>query len=249
MWFHRAIQVFIGEQDFYARQMIAGYLSRDRRTRVAGSASTVPELIARIAAPAAPAPDAILLDESLVREGAALPAAIRVILHHAAGAAVICLTNCPDAQLVLAMQQAGAAACLTRGIVGAGLACAVVYTLQENRFLVTHDVAGAIEIHHGNATYRILPARRQYTRLTPRIEQALWLCVVEGLPADLAAAEMGVSTSTIRSYIKEGYRILEAENDGRFPPSLSPAERAYLCITALEGAAITADSMRQRSAA
>jgi DNA-binding NarL/FixJ family response regulator len=101
---------------------------------------------------------------------------------------------------------------------------------------VTEDIAHQIEVQAFADACGIstLPGRRHYERLTPRIEQALWLCVVEGLPAELAAEEMGVSVSTVRSYIKEGYRILESEDDTPFPISVSPAERAFLRFTALE---------------
>jgi DNA-binding transcriptional MerR regulator len=54
------------------------------------------------------------------------------------------------------------------------------------------------------------------------------------MPAEIAADEMGVSTSTIRSYIKEGYRILEAEGDEGYPIYMSPAERAFLRLSALD---------------
>ncbi|HPV07342.1 MAG TPA: hypothetical protein PLD57_09725, partial [Aggregatilineales bacterium] len=45
---------------------------------------------------------------------------------------------------------------------------------------------------------------------------------------------MGVSVSTVRSYIKEGYRILEAEDDTIYPMDASPAERAFLRYTMLD---------------
>jgi hypothetical protein len=38
----------------------------------------------------------------------------------------------------------------------------------------------------------------------------------------------------VRSYIKEGYRILEAEDDTVYPPEVSPAERAFLRYSALD---------------
>ena len=36
---------------------------------------------------------------------------------------------------------------------------------------------------------------------------------------------MGISPHTVRSYIKEGYRILETYDDVVYPPDLSPQER------------------------
>jgi DNA-directed RNA polymerase specialized sigma24 family protein len=134
--------------------------------------------------------------------------------------------------MVLAARQAGAAAFLSRETVGFGVAGAVEFVLTHD-FTVTEDIAHALE-NHLTGDLSVLPGRRQYNRLTPRIEQALWLCVIEGLPAELAAEEMGVSISTVRSYIKEGYRILESEDDTAYPISASPAERAFRRFTALE---------------
>jgi DNA-binding NarL/FixJ family response regulator len=54
------------------------------------------------------------------------------------------------------------------------------------------------------------------------------------MSAELAADEMGISPHTVRSYVKEGYRILEMYDDTHYPPDLSPQERAFMRITALE---------------
>jgi DNA-directed RNA polymerase specialized sigma24 family protein len=76
-----------------------------------------------------------------------------------------------------------------------------------------------------------LPRQREYPELTDRIRQAIELCVVKGMPAHLAADEMGISLHTIRSYIKEGYRILEAYDETEYPHDMSPQERAFMRIT------------------
>jgi hypothetical protein len=54
------------------------------------------------------------------------------------------------------------------------------------------------------------------------------------MSAELAADEMGISPHTVRSYVKEGYRILEAYDDTVYPPDMSPQERAFMRFTALE---------------
>jgi hypothetical protein len=53
------------------------------------------------------------------------------------------------------------------------------------------------------------------------------------MPAHLAADEMGISLHTIRGYIKEGYRILEAYDDREYPLDMTPQERAFMRFTAL----------------
>jgi hypothetical protein len=42
---------------------------------------------------------------------------------------------------------------------------------------------------------------------------------------------MGISLHTVRSYIKEGYRILEAYDETEYPVDMSPQERAFMRIT------------------
>lgn len=238
MWQHGGIRIFVIERDIYARQSITSYLSWDRRTRVVGTAGTLHEMIAMLGDPEYGRLNAVTLDTGLATDPSGLAALIRLIHYSAPQAAVICLANSTDPDWILAAQQAGACAYLIRETVGLGVACAVWFAL-ENSFVLTHDAAEALRhAHRDSIDMVVLPSRRQYERMTPRIEQALWLCVVEGLPAELAAEEMGVSTSTVRSYIKEGYRILESQDDTAYPASMSPAERAFLRFTALnvEGA-------------
>jgi DNA-binding NarL/FixJ family response regulator len=176
--------------------------------------------------------DAVSLDADLAVNAADLAVLIETIHHHYPEARVICMASRCDVERIVAARNAGASAFLSREVVGLGVASAVRFVLNHG-FTVTDDVEHLIH-EHPFCNVHVLPGRRHYNRMTPRIEQALWLCVVEGMPADLAADEMGVSVSTVRSYIKEGYRILEAEDDTAYPVSVSPAERAYLRFTALE---------------
>lgn len=229
------IRIFVVERDIYARQAIVSYLSWDRRTRVVGQAGTPQQMFSEQEAdPALTRLDAVILDTSLANNNDTLVAMIHLIQEHDSSTAVICLAHEPDPAEALAAREAGACAYFIREQVGVGLASAVRHALSHD-FIVTQETARML---HGafneSSNLEVLPERRNYPRLTDRIEQALWLCVVEGLPAERAAEEMGVSTSTVRSYIKEGYRILEAGDDTVYPSSISPAERAFLRYTALE---------------
>lgn len=236
MFGHHDTRIYIIESDIYARQAIASYLSWDRRTRVVGSVSSPYEMIADIRENEdLKRIDVVVLDANLAAAPAGLAALIRLISHHAPEASVICLAHSIPPETVTSVRKAGARALLSREQVGIGLASAVYFSLWH-QFVITQDLAVLVEQSGEwiNPPITILPERRTYSRLTQRIEQAIWLCVVEGLPAERAAEEMGVSTSTIRSYIKEGYRILEADDDTIYPPSISPAERAFLRYSALE---------------
>jgi hypothetical protein len=45
---------------------------------------------------------------------------------------------------------------------------------------------------------------------------------------------MGISLHTIRGYIKEGYRILEAHDDLEYATDMTPQERAFMRMTAFD---------------
>jgi DNA-binding NarL/FixJ family response regulator len=145
---------------------------------------------------------------------------------------VICLARVADARLVDAAADAGARGYLLKSEVGMQIAWAIVYALDHD-FIISPAIEQASEqIFNTRLIHAtVLPGRREYPELTERIRQAIELCVVEGMPAHLAADEMGISLHTIRSYIKEGYRILEAYDETEYPVDMSPQERAFMRLT------------------
>lgn len=229
----RANTVFIVEKDIYSRQAITSYLSWDRGTRVLGQARTPQDMLEQleVAQFEMQRIDVLLLDAGSYRSPQLLTEQIALVRKYMPNVSIICLGSDAEADYVQAAEAAGAAAYLMRENVGIGIAWAVRFILDTVGFVVSQDISRLYEPFRNS--YVVLPARRAHPKLTHRIEQALQLCVVEGLPAELAAAEMGVSTSTVRSYVKEGYRILEANDDTIYPPQMSPAERAFLRYSSL----------------
>ena len=236
MWGPYNILVFVLERDIFARHSIASCLSWDRRTRVSGQASTVHELLTLIErAGKPPRIDVILLDAGSAPDTAGLEEEIKTLLTALPEVKVICLANSPDPAMAHAAAHAGAIAYFVREQVGLALASAICVAMH-NVFTMTHELAAyALDRSTWPCEVHILPERRHHPELPQRVEQALELCVLDGLPADVAADEMGVSTNTVRSYVKEGYRILEAEDGRHYPWTMSPMERAFLRINALEG--------------
>ncbi|PJF39086.1 MAG: hypothetical protein CUN54_09485, partial [Phototrophicales bacterium] len=145
------------------------------------------------------------------------------------------LAQFPDSDLVLAAAEAGARAFMLKQDVRLHIAWAICYALDYD-FVITQGVARASEsVFHKRVFHAtILPDQRQYPEMTDRIRQAIKLCVIEGMPAHLAADEMGISLHTIRGYIKEGYRILESHDRTEYPTDMTPQERAFMRFTALE---------------
>ena len=229
------IKVALMDYDLYALQAVNSYLAWDRRTRVVGRFESHEALQAWLAeTPEVERPDVTLYEADWARSPAALRAALES-LGDAAGRR-LCLSVRPERENVLAADAAGAVGFLVKSDVRIGIAGAIVHSLTHE-FVISLSVA---EIMGDDLTRllphaEVLPGLRRHPGLTERVEQALRLCVIEGMPADLAADEMGVSPHTVRSYVKEGYRVLEAHDDTHFPVHMSPIERAFMRFTALGG--------------
>lgn len=227
------LKVLVMDTDYYALQAINSYLAWDRRTRVTCMAESVEAMWAYInRTPLAELPDVVLLDADQIGGAEALRYHVEGLRRKVKDVMVICLARTVDARLVDAAAEAGARGFLLKGEARLQIAWAICFALDHD-FIITPGIEHAGEqvfnsrVNHATT----LPRRREYRELTERIRQAIELCVVKGMPAHLAADEMGISLHTIRSYIKEGYRILEAYDKTEYPTDMSPQERAFMRLT------------------
>jgi DNA-binding NarL/FixJ family response regulator len=239
------LKVWIFDTDFYALQQIHSYLAWDRRTRVKFVAETQAQLWAQLRqTPLAERPDVIVLDPDHVGDEAALSELLRQLRATVPQTDLVCLAQAVHLPRLYIAAQAGARAYFLKRDVRLRIASGLVYARTRD-FTLTASLAHALQ-HESNSGERghllhnrlfhaaVLPEAHQYALLTDRIRQALLLCVVEGLPAALAADEMGISTHTLRGYVKDGYRVLEADDDTAYPIHMTPQERAFMRLTALE---------------
>jgi len=229
------LKVLILDTDFYALQAVNSYLAWDRRTRVtflAESPESMWHYIRRT--PPAELPDIVILDVAHIAEPNHLTTTITRLRDSISGVMVVCLAQFADPNLVNAAAEGGASAYLLKQEARLKIAWALVYALDHD-FVITPGIARATTHLFNTRVFHasILPEQREYPELTDRIRQAIKLCVVEGMPAHLAADEMGISLHTIRGYIKEGYRILEAYDETEYPVDMTPQERAFMRFTAL----------------
>lgn len=232
----KALKVLILDTDYYARQAINSYLAWDRRTRVVHLADTLESVIRYVESrPEIEWPDVVLLDADAARTPEDLVRLVKRLEETIPNVMTLVLDRTLDLDTVRAVAQANADGYLLRDEVRIHIAWAIVWA-QEHDFVVTSSVKEALHDEFESRLFRsaTVPERRQYPELTQRIRQALQLCVVEGMSAELAADEMGLSPHTVRSYIKEGYRVLEAYDDTVYPPDMSPQERAFMRFTALD---------------
>jgi DNA-binding NarL/FixJ family response regulator len=230
------LKVLILDADFYSRQAINSYLAWDRRTRVVHLADTLDSVVEYVrAVDSSEWPDVVLLDALAAHTPNELARLILMLEDTIPNVMTLVLDHRLNLDMVRAAEQARANGYLLRNELRIRIASAICWA-QDHDFVVTRGVKDALKDEFEGRLFRaaVIPEQRVYPELTPRVLEALRLCVVEGMSAELAADEMGISAHTIRSYVKEGYRILETYDDTQYPPDLSPQERAFMRITALE---------------
>jgi DNA-binding NarL/FixJ family response regulator len=228
------LKVLVMDTDFYALHAVNGFLAWDRRTRVTNLSESLGELWHYIdRTPLAELPDVVVLESDHLGGPEALRETLRRLKAKIQDVSIICLSQVADPELAEAAAEAGAQGFLLKNEVRLQIAWAIVYAINRD-FIITptiHRVC-ANRFNHRLFHASILPEMRKFPELTDRIRQAIKLCVVEGMPAHLAADEMGISLHTIRGYIKEGYRILEAYDETEYPIDMTPQERAFMRFTA-----------------
>jgi DNA-binding NarL/FixJ family response regulator len=228
------LKVLIFDTDFYTLNGINGFLAWDRRTRVTHLSESLQDMWDYLARTSlAELPNIILLEADHFHSAEELHDTISGLRQQVNGVRVICLAKEIKPDLVEAAAEAGAFGYLLKNEVRLQITWAIVFSLSHD-FVVTTSIAHATHdrFHHRLFHATVLPEVRKFPELTERIRQALKLCVLDGMPAHLAADEMGISLHTIRGYIKEGYRILEAYDDTEYPVDMTPQERAFMRITA-----------------
>lgn len=229
------LKVVLYDSDFYALQALNSYLAWDRRTRVTFYTHEIDAFwryMARL--PLAETPDVIVLDSDHFGAKQVLVESIRRIHQYAPKAHVICLIQTLDFELIEMAAEARARATLLKGDVRLQITWAVCFAIEMD-FTISQSMAEIARTSYNAHVYhaKVLPTQRDYPEMTDRIRQAIKLCVIEGMPAHLAADEMGISLHTIRGYIKDGYRILESYDKLEYPVDMTPQERAFMRFTAL----------------
>ncbi|MEM9950813.1 MAG: hypothetical protein AAF846_04380 [Chloroflexota bacterium] len=235
------LKVVILDTDYYAMQCINSYLAWDRRTRVTHMTTDIEAFWQYMRdIPVAEYPDVIIVDcdhlGDYTQSGDVqhIQMLLNDIHKFVPDGMLICLSQTNSPKLIEAVAQTGASAFLLKHEVGMQIAWAIVYAMKQD-FVITASVARMIKDSRVRRVYNaaVLPEQREYPEMTDRIRQAIRLCVIEGMPAHLAADEMGISLHTIRGYIKEGYRILESYDQHEYPTDMTPQERAFMRFTAL----------------
>lgn len=226
------IKVLIHDHDLFALHAINSYLAWDRRTRVHFLSSKIEPIFQWLVdEDDSEWPDYVILD-TYNHTGTSLTHLIKRLRGVNPKFHIILNAHEFNEEHFQTALDLKIRAYFMRNDLSIYVASALIW-LDSVDFGVSQSVKYYVDIEAIGAND--LPEKRAYPELTERIRQAVQLCVVEGMSADLAADEMGVSIHTIRSYIKEGYRILEAYDDeSEYPIELSAQERAFIRFTSLD---------------
>lgn len=243
------LKVLVFDTDFYALQSINGYLAWDRRTRVTHLSETLTDMWAYLDDTSyAELPDVILFDADHIGEPHDLEHNLEKLIQRMPDVVILCTApqlgqlGQVGADMVEAAADAGARGFLLKQEMRLQIAWAIVFALDHD-FVVTRSVKKLTQEKFNRRIFQadVLPPQRSYPELTERIRQAIALTVVEGMPAHLAAHEMGISLHTVRGYVKEGYRIMESHDETHYPLDMTPQERAFMRFTAFDDSDDDAD--------
>lgn len=205
------IPVLIVDDDYYVRQALITLLSKDRRTRIVGEASTPEETIALIAeAKGSLQPGVVLLDMEYKQSAMKGTDAVREVRRRMPEVKILVFSMTRDDDSILEAIQAGADGYLWKNEAAEGIASAIE-RVYEGRFVVTKSVAQLILGKVSNLRHEaadIFPDSKKYLDLTKRVEETIRLFCVDGLSAAEIAEALHITENTVRSHIKTAYEIL-----------------------------------------
>lgn len=242
------IKVLIYDADFYALQAMNSFLAWDRRTRVIHLAEALTGMWRFLeTAHETDLPDAVIFDIDHHSEASALSTHLRQLSHtlhnrlvshrHPRPQILCTLSNLErlHPSLIEAILNSEATGLVLKGDIRLQIAWGLVFALEHD-FVLTRSIVPFCQTldHPRLKQASVLPRQRHYPDMTERVREAIKHTVIEGMPAHLAAHEMRLSQHTIRSYVREGYRIMETYDTTRYPKDMTPQEKAFMRFTAFE---------------
>jgi two-component system nitrate/nitrite response regulator NarL len=204
-----AIKVFIIDDDFFVRQATTSLLTKDERTEVIGSASSLAETFEVIKE----TPDIILLDIDFKHTRESGVDAIGPLKKRFPKANILIFSVSRDENMILKAMQAGANGYIWKNDAAEGLGSAIE-RVQRGNFVVTESVArlifGKLSDYLGRRSPEVMPEGKRYTDLTRRVEQVMRLFCIDGMSATEIAEALHIAENTVRSHIKIGYEVVGA---------------------------------------
>lgn len=204
------IKVFIIDDDFYVRQATTSLLTRDERTEVVGSASSIAEAMVELDILM---PDIILLDLDFKHTRESGLEVIVPLKKRLPQTSILIFSASRDENSILEAMQVGADGYIWKNDAAEGLGSAIE-RVKDGSFVITESIArliyGKFSGLIDERPAEILPEGKRYVDLTKRVEQVMRLFCFEGMSALEIAETLHLSENTVRGYIKAGYEIVGA---------------------------------------
>jgi DNA-binding NarL/FixJ family response regulator len=206
------IKVFIIDDDFYVRQATTSLLTRDERTEVVGSASSIAEAMVELDTLI---PDIILLDLDFKHTRESGLEAIIPLKNLLPQTGILIFSASRDENSILEAMQAGADGYIWKNDAAEGLGSAIE-RVKDGSFVITESIArliyGKFSGLIDERPAEILPESKRYLDLTERVEQVMRLFCFESMSALEIAETLHLSENTVRGYIKAGYEVVGANS-------------------------------------
>ncbi len=202
------VKVAIVEDDYFARKFIVALISRDLRSVVSAEAETPNELLQKIAVNQ---PDIVLLDPEY-KSGPPLGELIQKIHSLAPDSVTICLSQYGEPETVKEAVLNGVRGFFIKDEVMMELASALILTLRYD-FVITRSMEARLRAKALPLPRYIhsLPTWKPDPQLDQRHLLSLWLHIIYGMSASLAAREIGLKESSVNKYISEARSILKSD--------------------------------------
>lgn len=233
----RSYRVVLMDDDHMASQFIAYLVARDLSLELSAETHHPDQLIRQVSQVT---PDLILLDPEY-RAPIPLRELIVRLTAIAPRAPIVCLSQYGDEETVSQAVQSGVRGFLLKDEVQLALAHVILRSLEYD-FIYSSGVERYLFLQR-----LALPARRRTFRpwrpnphLSERHLKAIWLTVIYGMSARMAAYEAGLSENTIHTYIRDTRSILitelvEAESELMLGDKRIPSDdQTYLLFTRVE---------------
>ncbi len=203
-------RVFLMDDDLAALNFQRGLLMRDLRSTCAGYATSPEKLLDLIDdTPKKLLPKLIVLDAEYETEfeELKLPKLIKTVKEKVPGAKVACLSQYCVHDTMRDALNAGVDAVLEKNSVYLGYVAALVRTLRSE-LVVCGDIPAMLCRLHGRKAV-VLPKWQPHPDLRPVYLQVFHLCILDGMSAREAGREINRSPTTVETYLKHCYNILE----------------------------------------
>ncbi|MBI3160468.1 MAG: response regulator transcription factor [Chloroflexi bacterium] len=225
----RPLRVALMDDDFYSLKWNTALCMRDPRTTVVAETESPTALLAQLQQETA---DVVVVDAEFSPEQGGLSELLDAARSAAPQAALVCLTQYGERDVVDAARRHGARAILLKGEVRMALVSALA-TAHRLPLVATPGVLP----HLDGEQAHVIPVWKPNPGLTPQIMKSFWLRVFFGMRASLAAEELFVETATVERYVNQAYKILpdhwadDAYLEGVDLNALSAEDQAFLWFT------------------